>query len=98
MCRVSVIRKSRKNEANARVSNCAREACAGGSREFLHSLASHLAELDNYWMECHQDPFEVRDGVKVIKGLGKTKQEYSVACGRQLHDEARGYGRPQRYL
>ena len=64
-------KKDRLSEAKARVSNCARDACSGGSHEFLCVLASRLGQLNDLWMECHQDPYDVRGGVKIIRGSAR---------------------------
>ena len=35
---------------------------------FYRRLTTHLCLLDNYWMHFHEDPFEYRNGVKIVRG------------------------------
>ena len=45
-----------------------RAACSGGGALFVYALAERLGVLNEYWLAFHADPFEWRNGIKIVRG------------------------------
>ena len=43
-------------------------ASCQGEASFVHALATHLGALDEHWVAFHAEPFEWRNGRRLVRG------------------------------